>query len=346
MTHPENILFVGLDVHQRETEVCALDADGAVVHRERIKTTAPQLRRWFGKRPRLAVCLEAGGSSPWVARLLDELGHDVVVAHARQIQLIAQSRKKTDRRDAELLARLLRADRDLLHPVVVRSEATQRGRAVLTIRHNLMRSRTRCVVGVRGVLRAFGIRVPGCNSENFPERVIGLALPDDLRCCVAPMVTAITDLTARITELDAIVATLADAHPVVAALRTVPGVGRLTALAFVLAIEDPYRFHRSRDVPAFFGLCPTARNSGDATRRGRISKEGDSDMRWLLGQAAQSCLRTRRPTALRDWGRAVCERRGKAKGVTALARKLAAVLHRLWITGTTFEAYPALDDAA
>ena len=130
---------------------------------------------------------------------------------------------------------------------------------------------------------------------------------------------------------------VAKTHPVVEQLCAVPGIGRLTALAFVLAIEDPSRFARSRDVPAFFGLVPSVRASGDAARHGRITKEGDRMVRFLLGQAAHACVRSRTPSALKDWALAVRARRGFAKGNCALARKLAVVMHRLWVTGASYD---------
>lgn len=346
MTHPAPILTVGLDVHQRETEICGLDAAGDVVQRVRIKTTAPALTQWARGRGRLAICLETGGSSPWIARLLSSLGHDVVVCHARQIQLIAQSRKKTDRRDAELLARLLRADPSLLHPVAVRSEATQQGRAALAVRDTLVRSRTRCRQSLRGLLRATGFRVPCSSWGKLVSDVQALALPEGLPALLAPLLTTIAELSAQIRAAERQIATVAKRHPVVDQLCTVPGIGRLTALAFVLAIEDPSRFPRSRNVPAFFGLVPSVRASGDAARHGRITKEGDRLVRFLLGQAAHACLRSRQPSALKDWALAVRQRRGRAKATCALARKLAVVMHRLWVTGAPYDPQYSAVEAA
>lgn len=346
MTHPSDILYVGLDVHQQMTEICGLDDAGEVRVRARVKTRAPTLRRWFAHRAPLAICLEAGGSSPWVARLLQDLGHDVVVCHPRQIQLIAQSRKKTDRRDAELLARLLRADRALLHPVTVRSAVTQQGRAALAMRHTLVGARTRCMQSVRGVLRGFGFRVPRSTWGQLVERVQALELPDGLPPLLAPLLTTITELTAQIAQLEQELAKIARTHPVVPQLRAIPGIGPLSALAFVLAVEDPYRFRKSRDVASFLGLCPSIRASGETAHRGRITKEGDRLVRFLLGQAAHACVRSTRPSALRDWGLAVRARRGVPKGATALARKLAVVMHRLWVTGAAYEPYPHPAQAA
>lgn len=340
MTHPKQAVYVGLDVHQQETEACGLDAGGAVVWRKRFRTTAAALKKRFGTGGPRTICLEAGSSTPWIHRVLVEFGHDVVIANPRQVQLIAQSRKKTDKRDAEFLARLVRVDRSLLCPVEARSEAAQYGRTVLRARHALVNARTDVINTVRGLLRSWGFRPRSGKTDTFVKRIREIELPAKLAVAIEPLLQAFDALTAQRKHAEATIAECSAAIPIVQHFQAVPGVGPLTSLAFTLCLDDPNRFPRSRDVPAFLGLVPSARNSGTVQRSGRITKTGDTLTRFLLVQAAHQCMQSRSPNALRDWGRRLKARRGHQIAVVALARKLAVVLHTLWRTGETYRPLP------
>ena len=333
MTHPAR--YVGMDLHQKYSELCALDEQGLVVESARVATTRAALTRWFRGRS-VRVCLEAGGSSPWVDRLLRELGQEVYVCNPRRVRLIAESTLKNDQIDAHTLARLVRLDPSFLCPITHRREDTQRARAGLKVRATLVKSRTACINSVRGLLRGFGYRLGKGTTEKFPQRVEQAALPEELRRLVAPLVTTIAQLSARIQDLDQQVKALAQASPVATHLQSIPGVGPVVALALVYCLEDPSRFKRSRDVAGFLGLRPCLRASADTRHQGRITKQGDPMMRTLLVQAAHALLRSKTDSELKRWAEQLAFRVGKNKAVVALARKLAVLMHRLWTTGEVY----------
>ena len=332
--------YCGIDLHQKETEICVVDEDAAVVERARIKTSREVLSRRFPGQTRMKVAMEAGGSSPWVSRLIEELGHEVVVCAPRRIRLIAESTMKTDEIDAEVLARLVRMDEGFLGRVTHRSESAQLQRGLLTTRTALVKARSKWVHTTRGILRSFGYRVPGGSTSRFHERCAKVEMPEDLRTVVQPLLNQIEDVTAEIEALEERLEAIAEDNPVVQHLQNVPGVGTIVALYFVFSIDDPDRFQHSRDVAAFFGLRPSFRGSGDVTRYGRITKEGDSEMRRLLIQAAHGMINSRQTCALQRWSVNLAARRGKKKALVALARKLAVLLHHLWVTGEVFQPFP------
>jgi transposase len=333
--------YCGIDLHQKETEICVVDDGGLVVERARIPTNRKALHRRFHGQPPMKVVMEAGGSSPWVSRLIDSLGHDVVVCAPRRVRLIAESTMKTDEIDAEVLARLVRVDEGFLGRVTHRSESAQLQRALMTARTALVHARSKWVHSVRGILRGFGYRVPTGTTSRFHERCAQVEMPDELRSVVQPLLTQIEQISAEIQALDERLESTAASHPIVQHLNTVPGVGTIVALYFIFSIDDPDRFQRSRDVAAFFGLRPIFRGSGDVSHYGRITKEGDPEMRRLLIQAAHGMINSRKPCALQQWALALAARRGKKKALVALARKLAVLLHHLWVTGEVYQPFPA-----
>ena len=328
----------GIDLHNKSSEVCVLDAGGAVSERARIPTTEKALRRWFGGRERARICVEASGISPWVARLLTELGHEVVVANAQRVRLIAESTLKNDTVDAETLARLVRMDPALLCPIRHRKEETQRLRGMLRVRRSLVNNRTACLNTARGLLRSFGYRMPGQRPERLARALAVGKVPEVLCALVAPLVATARELDGRIQALDEEVIEAGHAFPEVERFQQVPGVGPLVALAFVLCIEDPGRFHSSRDIPSFLGLRPRMRESAEHSHFGSITRQGDTEMPKLLVQVAHGCLRSRQDSDLKRWAERLAGRIGKKKAVVAMARKLAVVLHHLWVTGEDYQA--------
>ena len=328
----------GIDLHLKSSEVCVLDEAGAVSERARIPTTEKALRRWFGGRERMRICIEASGLSPWVGRILTALGHEVIVANAQRVRLIAESTLKNDTVDAETLARLVRMDPGLLCPIRHRSEATQRLRGMLRVRRSLVNSRTACLNTARGLLRSFGYRVPGQRPERLARALTTGKVPEALCGLVAPLVATALELDEKVQALDDEVIEAGQAFAEVARFQQVPGIGPLVALSFVLCIEDPSRFRSSRDIPSFLGLRPRMRESAERSHFGRITRHGDAEMRRLLVQAAHGCLRSRQDTELKRWAEQLAGRIGKKKAVVALARKLAVVLHRLWVTGEDYQA--------
>ena len=253
---------IGLDVGDRYTHVCALGSGGEVVRERRVHTTALALGGALGDLPPARVVIEAGPRSPWLSRLVAGLGHEVVVANPRQVALIARSQRKTDRLDAAWLARLGRFDPELLAPIRHRSEASQHDLAVVRARDALVRSRTLLINHVRGAVKACGAALPSCTAEAF-QRKAAEHIPDGLRPALLPLVEAAGELTARIAAAGREVEALCEAHPETAALRQVTGVGPITALTFVLTVEDPSRFPKNREVGAYLGLVPRQRDSGE-----------------------------------------------------------------------------------
>jgi transposase len=328
----------GIDLHLKSSEVNVVDEAGEVSELARIPTTEKAFRRWFGGRERMRICIEASGLSPWVARLLRELGHEVIVANAQRVRLIAESSLKNDRVDAETLARLVRMDPALLCPIRHRSEETQRLRGMLRVRRSLVNSRTACLNTARGLLRSFGYRMPGHRPERLARALTTGKVPEELCGLVAPLVATALELDEKVQALDEDVIEVGRTFPEVERLQQVPGVGPLVALAYVLCIEDPGRFRSSRDLPSFLGLRPRMRESAEHSRFGSITRQGDAEMRRLLVQAAHGCLRSRQDTELKRWAEQLAGRIGKKKAVVALARKLAVVLHRLWVTGEDYQA--------
>ncbi len=285
------------------------------------------------------MVLEVGCHSPWISRQLEAEGFEVIVANPRRVRLIAGSDKKSD--DAEQLARLGRLDPGLLSPIVHRGERAQRDRVLLLARDGLVRARTQVINQVRGFAKSLGTRLPSSSSGAFAKRVRG-AVPSDLFPGLAGMLGMIEQLTVEIRSMDREVERLCkERYEVTGVLRQIAGVGPLTALAFVLTLEDPHRFAKSRDVGAYLGLRPRQRDSGGRRPQLRITKAGDALLRRLLVSAAQYILGPFGPdTDLRRFGLRLAERGGKAakkRAAVAVARKLAVLLHRLWITGEGYQ---------
>jgi len=331
--------YCGIDLHVEYSEVCILDEEGEVMETSRVRTSQKALERFFGRDP-MRVAMEAGGTSPWVSRLLSSLGHEVVVCSPRRVRLIAESTLKNDRVDAEVLARLVRLDPEFLKPIQHRSEQAQLLRGNLKVRSAMVEARTKWINTIRGLLRSFGYKVSGKAPQTFAERVDRLKLPSELKAVIEPLLEQLDLLTGEIERRNEHLEEMVKDLPEVAHLREIPGVGPVVATYFVLTIDDPDRFKNSRDVASFFGLRPSMRESASVTRFGRITKEGDPEMRRLLVQAAHACLLTKADSELKRWALAVAERKGKGKAVVALARKLAVLMHRLWVTGEVYQAFP------
>ena len=332
---------IGLDLGDRTSHTYELTAAGLCQRQATVPTTRVGLTRYFAERPRTRVVYEVGTHSAWVTRLLEQLGHEVVVANPSAMFAGAPRRRRNDRLDAEFLARQGRADVRLLHPITHRRADTQQDLAVLRARDQLVKARTQLINHVRGAVKATGARLATCSAEAFATRATR-ELPAALAPALTPLLAVIADLTRRIREAETQLATLIRTrHPAAAHLQQPAGVGPLTALAFVLLIEDPHRFRASRDAGPYFGLVPRLDESGASTPQLRISKAGDELGRRLLVSAAQYILGPFGPPCdLRRYGAAIAARGGanaKKRAVVAVARKLAVLLHHLWISGATYD---------
>jgi transposase len=282
-----------------------------------------------------------GTHSPWLSRWLTGLGFEVIVANARQVQLISASSRKNDRMDALLLARLARVDPQLLRPIRHRSEQAQADLMTIRIRAALVEARSSLVNAARGFAKAQGDRLPSCDAEAMGvEKMEGL--PAEMRERLRPLLEQVESLTEKIQESEAKIEQIARTeYPETTLLRQVSGVGTLIALTFVLTLEDRHRFQKSRDVGCYVGLRPKQSQSGQSQPQLRITKEGDRYLRQLLVQGAHCVLSRRGPdTDLKRWGLKLAERGGnnaKKRAIVAVARKLAVLLHRLWVTAEVYE---------
>jgi transposase len=333
---------VGLDLGDRNTQVCVLArASGEVLEEARMRTTPEALRKRFAGKPRLRIALEVGTHSPWVSRLLEELGHEVFVANASQVRLIYENRRKSDRVDAQYLARLARLDPALLAPIQHRSAQAQADLAMLRSRDALVRARTSLINHVRGVVKTTGGALPSGRIESFATRARA-RIPEALKPAVEGLLEILDALSGRIRTYDRqIEALAATRYPEAKITRQPHGVGPLTSLAFVLTLEDPQRFVKSRRVGAYVGLVPGRRNSSESDPPQRITKRGDAFLRRLLVQSAHYMLGPfGRDSDLRRYGERLVARGGKnakRRAVIAVARKLSVLLHRLWRNGEVYQ---------
>ena len=332
---------MGWDVGDKFTEVCALGADAAILEQEHVRTTKHSLEKQLARHPGALVVLEVGVHSRWISDLVRGRGHEVIVANARQVQLIYKRKSKTDRSDALLLARLGRFDPTLLAPIRHRSKSAQLDLACLRGRDMLVSARTDLINHVRGILKPFGVRVPDCGSGAFVRHAEEV-VPQELVPALSPVLECLRVLEGELGHYEKQVQQLAAvSYPETARLSQVGGVGPITSLAYVLTLEEPSRFKASRTVGGFLGLTPARDQSGESDPQKRITKAGDPFLRKLLVQCAHYILGPfGQDSDLRRWGLRLAERGGKAakkKAIVAVARKLAVLLHRLWVSGKDYQ---------
>jgi transposase len=334
-------LTMGLDLGDRTSHYCILNEAGEVILEQKLPTTPEAMKQTFAKIPRSLIALETGTHSPWVSRLLRELGQQVLVAHAQKVQLISKSNRKDDRHDARTLARLARIDPELLGPVRHRSAKAQIHLTVIRARAELVSARTALVNAARGLAKSYGERLRKCGTQQVNRELAG-ELSTELRDVLEPLLKEVESLNERIKEYDARMEKIArESYPQVELLKQVKGVGTQIALTYVLTLEDPHRFAKSREVGCFLGLRPGRRDSGESRPQRHISKEGDRYLRTMLVQGAHYILGPfGEDSDLRRWGQKLAARGGKnakKRAVVAVARKLAVLLHRLWVNGEVYE---------
>jgi transposase len=335
-------MTAGLDLGDKYSYLCLIDTDGGeAVEEGRLRTNPEAFRRRFASERPMRIAIEAGTHSPWVSRVLEECGHEVLVANARKTRLIYANKRKTDEIDAENLARLARLDPKLLYPIEHRGEDAQAHMAIVRSREALVGSRTQLVNHVRGTVKSFGARLPKCPTRSFHKRAKE-HIPEALSPALGPVLEQIASLTERIRDYDRKLEAISKEHyPETDLLRRVEGIGPLTALTFVLTLEDPHRFEKSRSVGAYLGLVPATDRSGDSDPQKRISKEGDEMMRKLLVSSAHYILGPfGSDSDLRRHGEKIARHGGKnakKRAAVAVARKLSVLLHRLWVTAEVYD---------
>lgn len=333
---------IGIDLGDKKSDYCILDKNANIVAEGKLATTVIEFGMYFKEIPRSRIGFEVGTHSPWISSLLEALGHEVYVANLRKMGGGKKRRRqKNDKLDAESLARQVRSDPRALYPIRHRGEKARHALVLLRARHALVCARTKLICGVRGLVKSFGGRLPRCSADSFHNMNRG-HVPEALRNMLEPLFQQIGTMTSQIKKYDAEVRRMCrQAYPETEMLQQPKGVGEITSLAYVLTIDNPGRFAKSRDVGPYLGLVPRQYASGDSRPQLRITKTGDRMMRQLLVQSAQYILgRYGQDSDLRRHGLKIASRGGKnakKRAVVAVARKLAVLLHRLWVTGEVYE---------
>jgi transposase len=328
---------IGLDLGDKKHAICVLNRKGEIVDERTITNHRESLRRLSQKHPKSRIALEVGSHSPWISRLFDGLGHEVIVANPRKLRAVYTSNRKCDKTDAQMIARLARVDPKLLHPIQHSSEEAQRDLLQVKLRDNLVRQRVDIISSIRFTLKSLGVRLPSPNTGCFAKRCRTLLAKDqpELLTMVEPSLQIIDVMTKNIRELEHRIEELSvQRYPVTMRLRQITGVGPITGLTFVLTIGDPKRFESPRDVAAYLGLVPKRDQSGDLDKQLPISKAGDAYLRRLLVSSAQYILGPFGPDCdLKRHGLELAGRGGRCarkKAVVAIARKLSVLLLTLW----------------
>jgi len=347
-------MTVGLDLGDRTSRYCILDEAGEKASEDKLPTTKTGLTSVFGKMPACRIALEVGTHSPWVSRHLAAMGHEVIVANAHKVKLITQSVKKNDRMDAERLARLARVDSKLLSPIQHRGPEAQADLAVIRARAALVDARTELINSARGLAKPMGERLKKCDAE-YVKETLADGMGEAVQAVIRPLLKSVEEISKQVGEYDQKIEGIAKRYPEMKILTQVYGVGTLIALTYILTIEDPNRFDHSRDVGPYLGLTRKQRESGDSEPELGITKAGDQLLRRLLVQGAHCILRQGAPDSdLKAWGTAHLpnggkegggkhgknrkgSKKAKKKAIVAIARKLAVLLHRLWVTGEVYD---------
>ena len=336
-------VVASLDLGDKHSHVCLINLDGQIVESRKIRTSLPVLEKYFAPWAAMRVVFEAGTHANWIYRLLERLGHEPLMADTHRLALISKSLSKDDRTDAEWLAILGLRMPEMLNAVQPCSVETQHDRAVGKARDVLVATRTRLINSVRGSLKSLGYRLPVCDADAFVRKA-GPDIPDELRDTLQPLLLFIQRATDDIHRYDKQIEQLCEKYPATRRLRSIRGVGPITALAFVLNLDnDVKRLRNSRDAGARMGLRPKRHESGERAPELSVTKSGDRMLRRLLVQCAHYILgRHGEDSALRRWGLRLAARGGKSakrKAVVAVARKLSVLLHTLWKRDTDFDPF-------
>lgn len=334
-------LTVGVDLGDKWSSYCILGMEGETLAEGQLRTRQQDIAEFFQALIASRVVMEVGTHSAWIREIVAGCGHEVLVANPRQMEGPKRRKRKNDRIDAQKLARLGRVDPQSLFPIEHRSTEVRQDLVVLRARDALVAVRTQVINTTRGLVKSMGARLPKCSSASFPHKVEE-ALPVEVREVLLPLVRLVETVSGYIEDYDERIEQLAsEKYEHTKLLRQVKGVGPLTSLAYVLTLENPERFAKSRDVGPYLGLVPKQEDSGDSQPQLRISKAGDEMLRRLLVGSAHYILGPFGPdTDLRRYGLRLCERGGKnakKRAAVAVARKLAVLLHRLWVSGEVYE---------
>src|SRR5262245_48594349 len=331
--------FAGLDVSVKETSICIVDDTGKIVRQARVASEPEALlqvltnNNYRFKR----IGLEAGPLSQWLFSALAEAGLPVICVETRHMRAVLKAQiNKTDRNDARGIAQMMRVG--LYRAVHVKTLRSQKLRMLLTHRKLLQSKAIAVDNDLRGTLRNFGLKVGIVGAAKFEVRIRELVegFPD-LAVLIEPLLIVRRVLREQIGILHRRVLSVVRDDEVCRRLMTVPGVGPVVALTYRATVDVPARFRKSKSVGAVFGLTCSRHQSGERDRPGAISRCGDEMMRTMLYEAAQSMLlRSTRWSWLKAWAIQIAKRRGIKRAIVALARRLAVILHRIWVDGTNF----------
>lgn len=343
-------ITVGMDLGDRKHHVCFLDKKGNITREETVANTAKALVKRFSEIEPCLFAIEAGTHSAWISRVLEELGHRVLVGNPRKLRVIWDSDTKDDTKDAQMLARIARFDPRLLSPIKHRGKEAHCDLSVIKARDILVKTRSSLITHCRGTVKTFGSRISKCSTESFHRRV-SAEMPDELQASLSPVAETIEDLTAKIRQYDKQIDQLSEEkYPETQSMRQIKGVGPISALAFVLTLEDASRFKNSRSVGPYLGLVPKRDQSGASDKQLGITKAGNEYLRTLLVNCAQYILGPfGEDCDLRRFGERLAARGGKnarKRAVVALARKIAVLMHYLWKTGEEYKPLLAEELAA
>lgn len=330
--------IIGIDLGDTKHAICVTDKRGTIRKEYSIANTRRQFEKLAATYPKALIALEVGTHSPWISRLLKELGLKVIVANARKLRLIYKNERKCDMLDARMLAKIVRLDQDLLYPIQHSSEDTQVDFIPIKMRDTLVSQRVNCINAIRGTLKALGIRIPSATTLIFATRARVYLEQNhpELLPSISPSLDVLDEIKIQIKVLDkAIDKLINEKYAAARIVKQIGGVGPITALAFVLTIERSERFEDTRDVGAYLGLVPKRDQSGETDKQLRISKTGNNYLRKLLVQCAQYNLgHFGQDSDLRRYGENIYKSRGsriaKRKAVIAVARKLSVLMLTLW----------------
>lgn len=329
--------YCGLDLGKKSSNYCVRNADRKIIDEGETRNRIDRLTKCFGQLPPMRIVVEASTKSFWIADQLEALGHEVIVVDPNKTKAIGSGRIKHDKLDARVLSELCAAD---LLARVTRPKAKERmERMIMVSRDCLVKSRTRLVTSVRSLLDSEGIDIKSCATDAFVDVVSDISeeIPDVMWNAIEPTLTSIHVLTEQISDCDRRIKETMGKNEEVKRLKTIPGVGTLVAACYLMAIQDTSRFKSGREVGAYLGLVPSLYQSGKTYRRGKITKHGNKQARWLMCVAANALLRTKRRSRLKEWGETLVGRLGRKKAIVAIARKLSSVMWAILKNGTEFE---------
>jgi len=340
-TMNDGVAAIGIDLSDRSGKYYAIDDEGKKIDEGKVTLRTPELEKWAQSIPPTVMAIEAGTHSPWISRLLARCGHEVIVANPVKVALITKNVQKTDPVDAEYLARLARVDRALLFPIQHRGEQAQIDLQVIRTRDIAVKLRTTAIGHLRGAVKSFGGRLSQCSTEAFVNTT-RKEVPEALKTALDPLFVLIDQLSKTINGYERQILKLVEQrYPEVERVAQVKGVGALTGLAYVLVLEDAKRFADSRSVGPYLGLTSKKDQSGDSDPQRGITKAGDRLLRRLLVQSAHYIQGPFGVDSdLSRHGEKIAARggkRAKKRATIAVARKLSVLMHRLWVSGETYE---------